>query len=98
MQPRLFLNVQQYYSNPSCAERHRISVGVVVNLQRTDSRGRESRVATDSSQHDALTAAASRGALLARSAASGQRIYAVHFPFPGLGKIEGRTDGFVWVP
>lgn len=47
---------------------------------------------------DALTAAATRGALLARSAASGQRIYAVHFPFPGLGKIEGRTDGFVWVP
>ena len=46
---------------------------------------------------DAPTAQASRAALLAKSAASGQRIYAVHFPFPGLGKIQKRGDGFVWV-
>jgi glyoxylase-like metal-dependent hydrolase (beta-lactamase superfamily II) len=46
---------------------------------------------------DAPTAEASRSDLLARSAASGQRIYAVHFPFPGLGKVERRADGFVWV-
>ncbi len=46
---------------------------------------------------DAPTAAASRSALLAQSAASGQRIFAGHFPFPGLGRIERRGDGFVWV-
>ena len=47
---------------------------------------------------DAPTAQASRQALLARSADSGQRIYAVHFPFPGVGKIERRADGFAWIP
>ena len=46
---------------------------------------------------DARTAETSRAELLARSAASGQRIYAVHFPFPGLGRIERRGEGFVWV-
>jgi glyoxylase-like metal-dependent hydrolase (beta-lactamase superfamily II) len=46
---------------------------------------------------DAPTAEASRIDVLTRSAASGQRIYAVHFPFPGLGKFERRGDGFVWV-
>lgn len=45
---------------------------------------------------DAATAASSRSELLARSAASGQRLYAVHFPFPGLGRVERRADGFVW--
>jgi glyoxylase-like metal-dependent hydrolase (beta-lactamase superfamily II) len=40
----------------------------------------------------------SRKALLADTAASGQRIYAVHFPFPGLGKFEKKGDGFVWAP
>jgi glyoxylase-like metal-dependent hydrolase (beta-lactamase superfamily II) len=47
---------------------------------------------------DALTAAASRRDLLARSTASGQRLYAVHFPFPGLGRVERRAGEFVWVP
>jgi glyoxylase-like metal-dependent hydrolase (beta-lactamase superfamily II) len=47
---------------------------------------------------DADTSAASRSALLAQSAASGQRLYVVHFPFPGIGKIEQRDGGFVWVP
>jgi glyoxylase-like metal-dependent hydrolase (beta-lactamase superfamily II) len=47
---------------------------------------------------DAPTAEASRSELLARSAESGQRIYSVHFPFPGIGKVERRADGFVWVP
>jgi len=46
---------------------------------------------------DAPTAQASRKALLARSAESGQRIYAVHFPFPGVGTFERRGDEFVWV-
>jgi glyoxylase-like metal-dependent hydrolase (beta-lactamase superfamily II) len=45
---------------------------------------------------DGPTAAASRAALLTELAASGQRVYAVHFPFPGVGKIEGRGVGFVW--
>jgi len=47
---------------------------------------------------DTASAAASRRTLLERSAASGQRIYAVHLPFPGIGRIEKRGEGFVWVP
>lgn len=46
---------------------------------------------------DAATAQASRKALLAESASKKQLIYAVHFPFPGLGRFERRGDGFVWV-
>ncbi|HEX4377116.1 MAG TPA: MBL fold metallo-hydrolase [Steroidobacteraceae bacterium] len=42
-------------------------------------------------------AEASRVALLARVAASGQRLYAGHFPFPGIGKIEHKKSGYVWV-
>jgi glyoxylase-like metal-dependent hydrolase (beta-lactamase superfamily II) len=47
---------------------------------------------------DQAVGAKSRAALIADSAAKGQRIYAVHFPFPGIGKFEKRGDGFVWVP
>ena len=46
---------------------------------------------------DAKTSAESRGALLSRLAASGQRVYSVHFPFPGVGKIEKQGEGLVWV-
>jgi glyoxylase-like metal-dependent hydrolase (beta-lactamase superfamily II) len=46
---------------------------------------------------DAPTAQASRKALLERSAASGQRIHAVHFPFPGIGKFDKQGEKFVWV-
>jgi glyoxylase-like metal-dependent hydrolase (beta-lactamase superfamily II) len=46
---------------------------------------------------DGATAAASRASLLAEVAASGQRLYAVHFPFPGVGRIEKRGEGFAWV-
>ncbi|HET9473715.1 MAG TPA: MBL fold metallo-hydrolase, partial [Steroidobacteraceae bacterium] len=46
---------------------------------------------------DAPTAEKSRGVLIAQSAASGKRIYAVHFPFPGIGKFESRGHGEVWV-
>ena len=46
---------------------------------------------------DAPTAQASRKEIIERSAASGQRIYAVHFPFPGLGKFAKQDDKFVWV-
>jgi glyoxylase-like metal-dependent hydrolase (beta-lactamase superfamily II) len=46
---------------------------------------------------DAATAQKSRADLIASSAANGQRIYAVHFPFPGVGKFEKRDSGIVWV-
>jgi len=46
---------------------------------------------------DAPTAQESRAELIASSAANGQRIYAVHFPFPGLGTFEKRGEGFAWV-
>ena len=47
---------------------------------------------------DAPTAQASRKDLIAKSAATGQRIYAVHFPFPGVGKFTQSGDGYVWTP
>ena len=53
------------------------------------------RVAFDNDQQ---TAAASRTALLAQMAATGQRLYAVHFPFPGVGKIVKRKHGYAWAP
>ena len=46
---------------------------------------------------DQALGAKSRAALIADSAEKGQRIYAVHFPFPGVGKFEKQGDGFVWV-
>jgi glyoxylase-like metal-dependent hydrolase (beta-lactamase superfamily II) len=47
---------------------------------------------------DAALAKASRGALLQRAAAGNLRVYAVHFPFPGLGRVQAEGDGFAWVP
>ncbi|MBC7985038.1 MAG: MBL fold metallo-hydrolase [Candidatus Obscuribacterales bacterium] len=46
---------------------------------------------------DAPTAQASRQQLIESSAANGQRIFAVHFPFPGLGKFAKQGDKYVWV-
>jgi glyoxylase-like metal-dependent hydrolase (beta-lactamase superfamily II) len=46
---------------------------------------------------DAPTAQASRAKLIADSAASGQRVYAVHFPWPGLGKFEKQGEVYHWV-
>jgi glyoxylase-like metal-dependent hydrolase (beta-lactamase superfamily II) len=46
---------------------------------------------------DAETAQASRSNLLADVARTGQLVYAVHFPFPGLGVIQRKGDGYVWV-
>jgi len=46
---------------------------------------------------DSATASRSRADLIAQSAASGQRIYAVHFPFPGIGKFAQQGAGQVWV-
>ncbi len=46
---------------------------------------------------DQSTGAQSRAALISDLEASGQRIYSVHFPFPGLGRFAKRGDGYVWV-
>jgi glyoxylase-like metal-dependent hydrolase (beta-lactamase superfamily II) len=45
---------------------------------------------------DAPTAQASRKDVLTTYAQSGQRIYAVHFPFPGLGKFVKDGERIVW--
>lgn len=45
---------------------------------------------------DAAAGVATRQGLLERGAAGSQRIYGVHFPFPGLGRFQRRDDGFVW--
>jgi len=47
---------------------------------------------------DKQLGATTRGALVKSSAASGQRLYAEHFPFPGLGKIVKGKDGASWQP
>jgi glyoxylase-like metal-dependent hydrolase (beta-lactamase superfamily II) len=47
---------------------------------------------------DEATAEASRQALLSRAASENLRLYAVHFPYPGIGRIQRREDTFVWVP
>ena len=41
---------------------------------------------------------ATRRATLARLAASHERVFAPHFPFPGVGRIEAAGDGFTWAP
>jgi glyoxylase-like metal-dependent hydrolase (beta-lactamase superfamily II) len=48
--------------------------------------------------NDPPTGAASRVALVSQSAASGQRLYSEHFPFPGVGKIVKDKAGYSWVP
>ncbi len=47
---------------------------------------------------DGPTAMASRKALIARAAAGHLRLYAPHFPFPGLGTIRRDGDAYAWVP
>jgi len=47
---------------------------------------------------DAATARTVRRALLQRAAAQHLRLYAVHFPFPGLGRVEAKGEGFLWIP
>lgn len=47
---------------------------------------------------DAPAAEARRRELLKRAADEDLRVYAVHFPFPGLGRIRAEGEGFVWVP
>ncbi|WP_232207685.1 MBL fold metallo-hydrolase [Pseudoxanthomonas sp. J35] len=52
---------------------------------------------TISFDRDADAGRERRQALLAQLADSGERVYAVHFPFPGLGRIERQGEGLVWV-
>ena len=46
---------------------------------------------------DEPLARASREALLAELAETGEQIYAYHFPFPGVGHIEVSGDSFVYI-
>ena len=48
--------------------------------------------------HDAPLAQTRRRDLLQRAADDDIRVYAVHFPFPGVGRFEAQGDSFVWVP
>ncbi|HST91368.1 MAG TPA: MBL fold metallo-hydrolase [Brevundimonas sp.] len=43
-------------------------------------------------------ATTSRKAVLERAASENLRLYAVHFPYPGIGRIQRRDEGFAWVP
>jgi glyoxylase-like metal-dependent hydrolase (beta-lactamase superfamily II) len=47
---------------------------------------------------DQQTGAASRTAFVAQAAQTGQRLYSEHFPFPGVGKIVKRKNGYTWAP
>ncbi len=43
-------------------------------------------------------AEASRRALLERAASENLRLYGVHFPWPGIGRVRKDGETFVWVP
>ncbi|QNK03721.1 MBL fold metallo-hydrolase [Dyella telluris] len=47
---------------------------------------------------NAPLAQSTRRAELERVAEDNERIYAVHFPFPGLGHVKKQGGSFVWVP
>ena len=47
---------------------------------------------------DQTVGAQTRRAELERLAASHERVFAPHFPFPGLGEVVKSGDGFVWKP
>ena len=47
---------------------------------------------------DSAAAIATRQGLLEQGVVGSRRIYAPHFPFPGLGRFQRRDDGFVWLP
>jgi glyoxylase-like metal-dependent hydrolase (beta-lactamase superfamily II) len=46
---------------------------------------------------DRPAAEAMRQQTLAKLAADGTRVYAVHFPFPGLGRFERAGDAYAWI-
>jgi len=47
---------------------------------------------------DPLEASATRLRVLEAVADTGTAVFSCHFPFPGLGRIERREEGFVWRP
>lgn len=47
---------------------------------------------------DRKAGAVIRRALLTRVAAGHMWVFAPHFPFPGVGHVEAKGDGFVWKP
>lgn len=47
---------------------------------------------------DEAAAERQRRALLQRAADENLRTYAVHFPFPGLGRVQAQGTGFAWTP
>lgn len=63
---------------------------VVISVQRPDW--------TIAFDRDAPAAQAMRRTLLQRAATEGVRVFAVHFPFPGLGHVRAQGDSFVWNP
>ena len=46
---------------------------------------------------DRAAGVATRQDILKRGATEPLRLYGVHFPFPGLGRIERRGEGYVWI-
>jgi glyoxylase-like metal-dependent hydrolase (beta-lactamase superfamily II) len=54
--------------------------------------------ATISFDGDAPTAETSRRALLQRATDERLRLFAPHFPYPGLGTVRREGEGFVWQP
>ncbi|CAN5428589.1 MBL fold metallo-hydrolase [soil metagenome] len=47
---------------------------------------------------DGIVGRQSREAWLARLAATKQRVFSPHFPFPGIGRIVKRGSGYAWQP
>ncbi len=47
---------------------------------------------------DKAVGAASRRATLARLAQRHELVFAPHFPFPGVGRVVAKGDGFTWAP
>lgn len=47
---------------------------------------------------DRVQAAKTRQTMLARLATTGERVFAPHFPFPGVGRISRNGEGYVWIP
>jgi glyoxylase-like metal-dependent hydrolase (beta-lactamase superfamily II) len=47
---------------------------------------------------DRVLGAASRTAMLTAAAKSGEELFSPHFPYPGVGRVTAKDEGFVWVP
>jgi len=53
---------------------------------------------TDGFDSDKPGGVSQRRIVFKRLAASGELVFAPHFPFPGVGRIEARGDGYAWKP